>query len=123
MRTPPENARGAAPGRTAPTRTDAAAKQNVTTKPTPGAGHEPEALRRRRHATGRCEPLPCGCRDPWPCPHTMPARYEDHELDAYLAAAAYLARLGLPALVPASVRTALDLRAARRRFLAAGGRS
>ena len=27
----------------------------------------PAQLRRRREASWRCEPLPCGCRDPWIC--------------------------------------------------------
>lgn len=77
---------------------------------------DPLALQRRRQAAHRLEPLPCGCRDPWICPHGRTA-LNDVELDGWEAACAQLAGLGFPPLMPAYVRAALRRRATRRRLL------
>lgn len=34
---------------------------------------DPDMLHRRRNLSARCEPLDCGCRDPWLCPSRRPA--------------------------------------------------
>jgi hypothetical protein len=51
-------------------------------------------LKRRRDASRRLAPLPCGCRDPWPCRH-----YDDQpsqrQLDAYAEAAEHLLNVGM----------------------------
>ncbi len=62
-------------------------------------------LRRRRQASYRLEPLPCGRRDPWSRPA---GRHRDVDrLDAWVWALAHLRDAGLVGLPPAHVRRAL----------------
>jgi hypothetical protein len=71
--------------------------------------------RRRFQAARRLPPLaPCGCiRDPLFGRHRCVVdALTDRQLDGWQAAIAHLNRLGTPAIVPASVRRALDRRAA-----------
>ena len=119
----PEHERGAA-RRTAPTRCDAAPRQNVVTDRTPVVGPPvPEELGRRRLTAERSQPLPCGCRDPWTCRHEGGEPLDDDARDRWESAEAWLAGLGLPAVIPRQVRAALSLRRARRRFLATQGQA
>lgn len=106
-----QHERGPAPARTGPTRCDAAPRQNVVTERTPVVALPgPDEMRRRRLAADRSAPLPCGCRDPWTCRHAGVEPCDDATLDRWLAAAALLARLGLPPLIPRPVLAALSRR-------------
>ncbi|MGH3574068.1 MAG: hypothetical protein ACRDUW_19980 [Pseudonocardiaceae bacterium] len=72
----------------------------------PPATDAPAALRRRRHASWRCPPLPDGRLDPWADRHF--ADCGPRELESWAAAIAYLRRLHLysPGQVPRSVHRA-----------------
>ena len=76
-----------------------------------------DPLTYRRQAAHRLEPLPCGCLDPWPCHHRRPEPLDDVTLDSWESAAAQLASLGLPPVLPPAVERALRRRSARRRLL------
>lgn len=52
-------------------------------------------LKRRRAATWRLPPLPCGHADPWTCAHRDDP--SDVQVDGYAAAVEHLNRLGLTA--------------------------
>lgn len=68
-------------------------------------GRRSADLARRRAAALRLPPLPCRCRDPWSCRHDEPT--DERTLDGWRAAAAHLAGLGLPPLLPDMVRRRL----------------
>jgi hypothetical protein len=65
------------------------------------------ALRRRRAASWRCEPLPCcSCRDPWPCRcHDGPP--SDKMIDAGRDAVEHLLSLDLTPIVPVGMLRAM----------------
>lgn len=48
------------------------------------------ALHRRRAAASRCEPLECGCVDPWTCRHHDGNHDTDRQTEAAIAAGDHL---------------------------------
>lgn len=81
------------------------------------AGRHDPGLTRRHAAADRLPPLSCRCRDPWDCRrHSEPV--DDRTLDSWQAAAAQLAELGLPPILPRAVRIALHRRELDRRLSA-----
>lgn len=67
----------------------------ITTQPSAG---ESTRLHRRRAAAARCQPLECGCRDPWTCRHHDDDQDDDNQTEAAAQAGDYLLRHGLAPL-------------------------
>lgn len=73
-----------------------------------------DALRHRRQASYRCEPLASGHRDPWQ--PWRPERLSDRQVEGVVAAAAHLAAVGLTPVF--DVPTLRQLRTSGHRGLA-----
>jgi hypothetical protein len=78
-------------------------------------------LARRRDAAHRCEPLECGCRDPWLCRcHDGVRPVTELQLDGWSAAALHLLDNGLTPALPIDVQRQLWRRGGDDRRLVSG---
>jgi hypothetical protein len=109
---PPEDGEGRA--------SPANVEEAVTTPPT-NSDHATSLRRQsrlRRDAAARSVPLPCGCRDPWPCRRCTQPPLTEQALDGWRDAALYVLANGQTPLVPLEVRLALWRRQGADRLLA-----
>lgn len=83
-----------------------------------GATSSPRQWRRRREASWRLPPRPCGCVDPSTCRCTEEPSLSDCQLDGWRDAALHLLATDLLPSVPAEVQRALWRRGGADRDLA-----